>query len=63
MLSSTSGLRLQSEAKMNLFQIEYFHFHISDHSFQCEFDTRVTSQKVNLNKHCKDDTRAISIEN
>ena len=21
----------------NLFQIEYFHFNISDHSFQCEF--------------------------
>ncbi len=36
-LTITSRVRLYSEAKTNLFQIEYFHFHIIDHSFQCEF--------------------------
>ena len=42
MLTITSIVRLYSKAKTNLFQIEYFHFHISDHSFQCEFQFSFT---------------------
>ena len=54
-------------SEQNLFQIEYFHFNISDHSFQCEFQslihTCVCLKKVNLNKHCNKDMRACSNAN
>ena len=35
MLTITSSVRLYSETKTNLLQIEYFH--IIDHNFQCDF--------------------------
>ena len=53
--------------EQKLFQIEYIHYNISDHSFQCEFqfliNTCVCLKKVNLNKHCNKDTCACSNAN